>query len=308
MKSKKLTLGIAALTVAISTPAHAELILGLAGTTIVSFDSATPAAITSTRNILGLNAGDSLLTIDFRPQDGLLYAYSAQARIYSFNLNVPAVATATQVVGPFTTSTANGSAATPVSTGIPTGNVYIDFNPMANALRIEDSNDGNFRLPFATAPTVTSLIGDGLLRITTPPDFGTGVNAGYTNNFPGTGSTNLFVLEATSNALFQQTVPNNGTMVAFSPGTNPDIPTTGVGFDVSGPSGVAYASFKPGGAGTNPNLYTVNLTSGAITLVAGGAIGSAVTDIAAPVPEPGSFALLTVGGLGLAASRRRRQR
>lgn len=82
--------------------------------------------------------------------------------------------------------------------------------------------------------------------------------AAYTNNFAGTTSTVLYVFNG--NKLFKQDPPNNGTLVEVGNlGANLDALN---GFDIGGRTGVAYAV---GTTGTTTTIYTVNLTTGALT-------------------------------------------
>ena len=51
---------------------------GLSGTNLLSFDTASPT-ITQTTAITNVNAGETLVGIDFRPQNGQLYALGVAA-------------------------------------------------------------------------------------------------------------------------------------------------------------------------------------------------------------------------------------
>src|SRR5262249_49393539 len=79
-----------------------------------------------------------------------------------------------------------------------------------------------------------------------------------------------------------------------------------VGFDISGVSGIAFASLTPA-TGGGSQLFTINTTTGAATLVGTIGTGLTLTGLAAPIPEPASLVLLGIGGACLMALARRRR-
>ena len=132
----------------------------------------------------------------------------------------------------------------------------------------------------------------------------------YTLSFNGAPTATLYGIDSNLNILVTQ----------GSPGGSPISPDSGqlftigalgfdtsdlVGFDISGISGVAYASMTAP-AGNFSQLFTINLSTGAATLV--GTIGGGVplTGLAAAVPEPGTLSLMLLG-LGLVAFGSRNQ-
>ena len=59
---------------------------------LVQFESGTPADLDSSLAISGLNAGEAVLGIDFRPSNGQLYGLTSQNRLVTIN-TTSAVAT-----------------------------------------------------------------------------------------------------------------------------------------------------------------------------------------------------------------------
>jgi hypothetical protein len=85
----------------------------------------------------------------------------------------------------------------------------------------------------------------------------------YTNNFAGATATVLFGIDHTTDKLFTQDPPNNGTLVERGTlGVN--INATN-GFDIGSTTGKAYGIFTVGGA---TGLYNINLTTGAVNKLA----------------------------------------
>jgi hypothetical protein len=287
MKTRLLVLA-AALAGAVG--AHAEPIVALgSGNTLRSFDSATPATISAPIAVTGLQSGETLLGIDFRPQTGQLYGLGSTSRLYVINTTTGA---ATQV----------GSAGTFTLSGSSFG---FDFNPTVDRIRVVSNTGQNLRLN----PN------DGTLSATdTPLAFASGtgvpsvVGAAYTNNFAGATTTTLYDLDSGVDSLFTQSPPNNGTLnLVGSVGVGfGDL----AGFDISGASGTAFASFASAAAALT-SLYTVNLATGAGTLLGSIGNGLTISDISVvltPVPEPETYALFGLGLAVLGALRRARAR
>jgi hypothetical protein len=274
-------------------PVRAQPVSGITTTnTLVTFDAATPGTIQSSVAVTGLQGGETLLGIDRRPATGGLYGLGSTSRLYLINTTTGA---ATQV----------GSAGAFTLSGTAFG---FDFNPTVDRIRVTTTSGQNLRLN----PN------DGTLTAAdTPLAYAAGdpnaaatarvVGSAYTNNFVGAATTTLFAIDSNLDILATQNPPNNGTLNTVGPlGFNrSDL----AGFDISGTSGIAYASLTAP-AGNSSLLYTINLATGAATLV--GTIGGGVplVDIAgavAPVPEPSSFALVGLCAAGWAAVRRRRR-
>jgi hypothetical protein len=260
--------------------ASAELLTGLTTTNqLVSFDSATPGTINTTVGITGLQAGETLLGIDFRPANGGLYALGSTSRLYSIN---PLTGVATQV----------GSAGSFTLSGTSFG---ADFNPTVDRLRVTSNTGQNLRLNpndgtlSATDTPLAYAAGDANAG-TTPRVVG----SAYTNNFAGAVSTTLYAIDSNLDVLATQNPPNAGvlnTVGALGFNTS-DL----VGFDISG-SGIAYALLTAPAANSS-QLFTINLSTGAATLI--GTVGGGVTlnGLAAPigsVPEPGTWLMFLIG-------------
>ena len=130
------------------------------------------------------------------------------------------------------------------------------------------------------------------------------VGAAYANNFSGLVlSTTLFVLDSSVDDLLIQSPPNAGGLVVVGD-LGVDF-NDNVGFDIFGAAS-AFASLNTGGPATG--FYSVNLTTGAATLVGdiGGGLLLADIAIAISIAEPSTIALLGLGLAGLGWSRRRK--
>jgi hypothetical protein len=239
---------------------------------LLSFDRATPATIRTTATVTGLQAGENLLGIDYRPADGQLYGVGSTGRIYTLN----GATGAATLKSTLAADSADTSAPFTALAGTELG---VDFNPAADRLRIVGNTGQSLRVNVDTGATTTDgSINGGAAN--------TAVNAAaYTNSFAGTAGTTLFVVDSVNGTLYTQNPPNNGTLASPVPlGVNP---TSVAGFDIDARTNTGYAVMTVGAA---RNLYTINLsaTANAATLVAAVGVtedlrGVAVRTPAAPV-------------------------
>src|SRR5262245_40105372 len=239
-------------------------VIGLTSTNqLIRFDTATPGAIAGTTPVTGLQPGEDLLGIDFRPATGQLYGLGSTSRLYSINY---LSGVATQV--------GTGTFAVALSGG----NFGFDFNPVPDRIRVVSDAQQNMRLNPDTGAVVDfdaatpGVQPDPNLN---PP--GNVVGVAYTNNFAGAAQTTLFGIDATTDLLVRiggpngTPSPNRGTITALGPlGVN----TSGlVGFDITANTNTAFASLT---VNNLAQLYRINLISGAATLVGNIAAGNDV--------------------------------
>ncbi|MDN3922101.1 DUF4394 domain-containing protein [Roseateles violae] len=274
---------------------------------IQTFDSATPGTLTRDVVISGLQGTDSIVAIDRRPSNGLIYGITNNNRIYTLD-SVSGTATFA-----FAVSALGG-----VAGG---GNTGFDFDPVADAagqfsLRVS----GNL-LTGSTVQNVRINVDTGATLVDTPFSFASGdpnqaitpllPAFAYTNNVPGASSTSLYGLVSRPGAsinpplLVSMPNPAAGSFSTVGALGLPNL-TNPFGFDVSGATGIAYAAI---GTASGAQLFTIDLATGSATLIGTTGGSLPLVGIAASVPEPSAALLLTLGlaGLGAAALRGRRQ-
>ena len=96
---------------------------------LIRFSSSAPATIAARAAISGLQPGEAIVGIDFRPANGQIYALGDSGRLYTVDLQTAAATPA--------------GAATPALSGVSFG---VDFNPVADRLRIVSNDDQNLRV------------------------------------------------------------------------------------------------------------------------------------------------------------------
>ncbi|MBO0937323.1 DUF4394 domain-containing protein [Fibrella sp. HMF5335] len=220
---------------AIPTDPVAYAIDGSSNLLIFNPMSPTPLA----KPLSGLQSGETLYGIDFRPANGQLYAVGSTSRLYTINTSNGA-------------ATAVGSQFSTLLSGTDAG---FDFNPTVDRIRLVTNTGQNLRL---NPNDGTIAATDGNLNPGTPNVTG----AAYTNNFAGATTTTLYGIDnqGAMAMLVQQNPPNAGTLVTVgSLGLTAEAAN---GFDIGGTSGIAYALLRVGGT---TRIYSVNLTNGSAT-------------------------------------------
>ena len=304
--------------IAAAPAAHAQVAyaIGSNGTSLISFNVNTPTTILSTSTLTlngstfitvgGQPSAVSLDGIDFRPSNGQLYGYSDFSdTVYTVNTTTGALTAVPGTVAGTTNTNLLG----------------IDFNPVVDRLRLVDEATENVvfnptsSTPFSSGPTLNDPTN------TFSPHV---VEAAYTNNFAGATTTALYGIDYGTSSLVTISTTTGAVTTVGSLGVTlptPGVGTPFVGFDIfstlGGGTNTAYAILDTTNFGGAPNLYTINLTTGAATLR--GAVGSgltgvyslAVTPVASAAPEPGSLALLGAASalplLGVVRRRLRRK-
>ena len=235
-------------------PPPAEWLAGIANNgKLVMFTSDNPKSTIKVK-VSGLQKREKLLGIDLRPATGELYGLGSTSRIYSIN---------------WETGVATAIGSGPFAPALEGTSFSFDFNPTVDRIRIMSDTGQNLRAHPDTGAvvfidgTLAFEAGDANEGVT--PDV---VAAAYTNsdNDPNTG-TALYDIDSTLDALLLQVSANGGVLnTVGSLGVNA---TDIAGFDISGPSGIAYASLvvKGKGGGGKSAIYTIDLGTGAATLL-----------------------------------------
>ena len=216
---------------------------------LVRFNVAAPQTVTTISAVSGLQSGETILGIDFRPATGQLYGLGSTSRLYTINL---------------TTAAAMQVGTAPFATALSGTEFAFDFNPTVDRIRVVSDTGQNLRLNPNTGGIAAV---DGAINGVAGVVGATA--AGYTfNDVDNATGTTLYVIDSVSDALYMQGGPNN--MPSPNNGTLFMVGALGVdisernGFDIvtSGATNTAYAAFQVGSIGS---LYTINLTNGAAT-------------------------------------------
>ncbi|MDX2065171.1 MAG: DUF4394 domain-containing protein [Fimbriimonadaceae bacterium] len=238
---------LALLTIAGLSAVSAQAALSYAiteGGNFFAFEHARPDAPYGVTAIAGLIPGEKLVGIDARPANGMLYGIGSFGNLYVLDKRTGAAMMVNMV------------------NVMPNGAKFgVDFNPVPDRLRVTSTQRQNLRINVDTGVAIV----DGMLSYGSPtmPSI---VASAYTNNFAGTTTTQLFNIDSETDSLVLQSPPNDGTLVAVGP-LGIDIDDR-AGFDIftTGTVNRAFAALNVTGGNTSA-LYSINLRSGAATLV-----------------------------------------
>jgi Domain of unknown function (DUF4394) len=251
---------------------HAQTLVALIGDDILATVDTKTAKTTGLTKIEGIGP---VLGVDVRPSDGQLYALASDGTI--------------AIIDPATgKATPKSKLDMPLSESV---QFTVDFNPVADKMRIIGSNGSNLRVDV----DLGKVTNDQSLKFAetdaaagrTP-----GIVAGaYSNSVKGAKETTLYDIDAEKGGLFRQAPPNDGILNTIGM-TGLDADT--VGFDI-----------VADGAGQNTgllvakgNLYTLDLTTGKAgdgKAIAG--LPSGVHDIAVlPAPATKQAATMMIDG------------
>lgn len=237
----RLTLAAFGMIATAAAPLHAATLVGLtADNALVRIDSETRRASAPVR-ITG--ADGRVMGIDQRPQDGRLYGVTDRGQIVTID---SATGRATQV--------------SRLSVEFqPGGRAVVDFNPVANRLRVMGMNGLNLRVNVETGEAAR----DGQLKFATGTPFAEQaprITAGaYTNSMAGATATALYTIDTLTRTFNLQAPPNDG--VQQPRGEVAGILPPGVAFDILAGEGGANMGFLLAGG----TLHRVNLETGAAT-------------------------------------------
>ncbi len=203
--------------------------------TLDGFSTANPRSMLSSVVISGLQAGETLLAIDFRPATGQLYGLGSSSRLYVINPDTGMAHTLG--AGPFT----------PALSGALAG---FDFNPTVDRIRVVTSSGQNLRLHPETGAVA---VVDGNVNGASGAMI---AGSAYTGNVAGSSTTTLYNMDL-AGRLYKQMPPNDGTQVFVA---NINAPISGEGgFDIAPETDWALAIF---GQGDNSALYSIDLMTG----------------------------------------------
>jgi hypothetical protein len=267
--------GLAVPSAALAADPSSQAVVLTADDKISTFETAHPEEATTPVAVTGLTAGDTLVGIDVRPQNGQLYALGRNASAGTVQLY--ALSRRTAFAAPVGARQTLGGTATDTQFGF-------DFNPVADRIRVVSTAGLNARLDPNTGTATT----DTAIPAATKID-----GAAYTDNHQNATKTTLYTLSAADKKLYVQNGtdpvgPNGGTQTLGKSvtlnGSAVDFGSAG-GFDIAPgvdapkandpvASGVGYAAVKAGGQNV---LAKIDLTTGAVS--GAGPIGPGSVDV-----------------------------
>lgn len=178
-----------------ATVSQAATIVVLSGDNTLSMVDTAAKKVTASMPVTG--AAGNIIGIDVRPADGMLYALMSDGTVATID------------------KTGKATAKSKLDTMLKAGTTgTVDFNPVADRLRVIGSDGMNLRANVDDGKVTT----DGALKFA-ETDMHKGetpmiVGAAYTNAMKGAKETTLYDIDGKIGALIKQTPPNDGMLVA----------------------------------------------------------------------------------------------
>ena len=239
---------------------------------LIRFNAGQPQKIISSKPILGLQAGETILGIDFRISKDTLYALGSSGRLYTLNEDSGQL-----------TQVGSGSFAVKLD-----GSMFgFDFNPTVDRIRVITNTSQNLRLHPDTGAVVDSNPNMDGVQIDGPLTYAANdvnfgkkpgiVGAAYSYNKADPKITTNYALDAATGALVTQgsregiapmVSPNTGQLFTVGKlGVNFDD----AAFDIQALSDVAFAALS-GKEIKGTRLYTLDVKTGAAKFI--GTVGT----------------------------------
>ncbi|MBC6992251.1 DUF4394 domain-containing protein [Hymenobacter sp. BT491] len=220
--------------------------------TLDAYSTQAPNTRTASVALTGLQSGERLLALDFRPATGQLYGLGSTSRLYLLNPTTGA-------------AHALGSGAfSPALAGTVAG---FDFNPSADRIRVVTGTGQNLLVH----PDDGTFVEEGRVE---PSSVRLSAVA-YSNSWADATSTTLYAVggESTGNTLYRLDAPATGLLTPIDPldfsglplpPTTSSIPNQVYAMDIGGTSNRAYAISRFSGL-SDYVVSTVNLQTGTLS-------------------------------------------
>ncbi len=218
------------------TTASAATMAGLTGDNTLILIDHRAAAVEKQISVTGVEG--KLIGIDVRPANGKLYGVATDNALYTIDIDSGRATKTVALNKPF-----------PMA-----GRAIVDFNPVADRLRLMSSDGTSFRVNVETGEVAIDGSHNYDKSAAWANDKPMVMAGAYTNSFAGTKQTELFNLDMTQGMLMLQMPPNDGTLKAVG-----KLSVKADSFDIwSDGNGTNMAFAVAGNA-----LYTVDLKTGA---------------------------------------------
>lgn len=219
--------------------AQAQTAAALIGDTRIALVDLAARSVTGALTVTGIGP---IAGIDVRPADGMLYAVAADGTIATID-----------------TRSGKATPKSKLETMVPAGaRVTVDFNPVADRLRVIGSDGTNLRANVDDGKVVK----DGALKFAETDMHKAGkpnvVAGAYVNSVKGAKETTLYDIDATIGGLLKQAPPNDGVLGAVG---KLGVTSEAYAFDISSDGQGGDKGWLLAG----DTLYGVDLTTGKAT-------------------------------------------